>query len=65
MLASNGGSCRRSTRIFFEKFSRLAEQLQNIQPEYMITYEEQIKEPLNGLQHWQITKTESWPHLEP
>ena len=52
MLASNGGSCRRSTRIFFEKFSRLAEQLQNIQPEYTITYEEQIKQPLNGLQHW-------------
>ena len=42
MLASNGGSCRRSTRIFFEKFSRLAEQLQNIQPEYAITYEEQM-----------------------
>ena len=52
-------------RIFFEKFSRLAEQLQNIQPEYIITYKEQIKEFLNGLQHLQITNSESWPHLEP
>lgn len=59
MLASNGGSSGRSMGILFEEFSKLAEQLQNIQPEYMITYKNRIKESSNGLQNLWITNSES------
>ena len=59
MLASNGGSSGRSMGILFEEFSKLAEQLQNIQPEYMITYKNRIKESSNGLQNFWITNSES------
>lgn len=45
--------------ILFEEFSKLAEQLQNIQPEYMITYKNRIKESSNGLQNLWITNSES------
>ena len=51
MLASNEGPSRRSTRIFFEELSRLAEELQNITPEDTITYKERIREALSGLQY--------------
>ena len=50
MLASNERPSRRSTRIFFEELSRLAEDLQNITLEETITYKERIREALNGLQ---------------
>lgn len=40
MPALNEGSSRRSTSVFFEEFSKLAEQLQIIQPEFMTTYKE-------------------------
>ena len=59
MLASNGGSSGRSMGILFEEFSKLAKQLQNIQPEYMITYKNRIKESSNGLQNLWITNSES------
>lgn len=59
MLASNGGSSGKSMGILFEEFSKLAEQLQNIQPEYMITYKNRIKESSNGLQNLWITNSES------
>ena len=59
MLASNGGSSGRSMGILFEEFTKLAEQLQNIQPEYMITYKNRIKESSNGLQNLWITNSES------
>lgn len=59
MLASNGGFSGRSMGILFEEFSKLAEQLQNIQPEYMITYKDRIKESSNGLQNLWINNSES------
>lgn len=59
MLASNGGSSGKSMGILFEEFSKLAEQLQNIQPEYMITYKDRIKESSNGLQNLWINNSES------
>ena len=59
MLASNGGSSGKSMGILFEEFSKLAEQLQNIQPEYMITYKNRIKKSSNGLQNLWITNSES------
>ena len=55
MLVSNQGPSRRSTRIFFEELSRLAEELQNITPEDTITYKERIRETLNGLQYLKVT----------
>ena len=65
MLASKEGPSRRSTRIFFEELSRLAEELQNIAPEYTITYKERIREALNGLQYLKVTNCESRQHAEP
>ena len=64
MLASNEGPSRRSTLIFLEKLSRLAEELQNIIPEDRITYKERIREALQGLQYLKVTKCESRQHLE-
>ena len=65
MLASNERPSRRSTCIFFEELSRLAEELQNITPEDTITYKEQIREALNGLQYLKVTNCESRQNLEP
>ena len=65
MLASNEGPSRRSTLIFFEELSRLAEELQNIIPEDTITYKERIREALHGLQYLKVTNCESRQHLEP
>ena len=64
MLASNEGPSERSTLIFLEKLSRLAEELQNIIPEDRITYKEQIREALQGLQYLKVTNCESRQHLE-
>ena len=58
-LASNVGPSRRSTRIFFEELSILAEELQNITPEHTITYKERIREALNGLQYLKVTNCKS------
>ena len=65
MLASNKGPSRRSTLIFFEELSRLAEELQNIIPEDTITHKERIREALHGLQYLKVTICESRQHLEP
>ena len=65
MLASNEGPSRRSTRIFFEERSRLAEELQNITPEDTITYKERIRDALHGLKYLKVTNCESRQHVEP
>ena len=65
MLASNEEPCRRSTRIYFEELSRLAEELQNIIPQDTITYKKQIREALNGLQYLKVTNCHYRQDLEP
>ena len=52
MVASNQGPSRRSTRIFFEELSRIAEKLQNVTPEDTIT----CKEPNRGFKWITIFK---------
>ena len=64
MLASNEGPARRSTLIFFEELSRLAEELQNIIPKDTITYKERIREALHGWQYLKVTKCENRQDLE-
>ena len=65
MSASNKGPSKKSTGIFFEKLSRLGEDLQNITPEDTMTYKERIREALNELQYVKVTNCESRQHLEP
>ena len=65
MLASNEEPSRRSTGIFFEELSRLAEELQNIASEDTITYKERIREVLNGLQCLKVNNCENRHNLEP